>query len=133
MMTPAPRFGAPRRLLVLGIAVLALAACDSGPSGPGALEGTATGASLGVALLEVEGAGINGFEGRGSTQVYSAAVPGRTGVYRVIVLDRAGGSLGFAVDVDDRGMEGPVVTVIQAADTDNVPMSAGGVSVSIVR
>ena len=60
-------------------------------------------------------------------------LPGRPDVYRVIVLGRAGGSLPFAIDVDDRAMEGPVVTVIQAADTDNVPLSAGGVNVSLVR
>lgn len=121
------------RFVLAIFAALAVAACDSGPAGPGELEGRVSAPALGVALLEVEGAGINGFSGRGTTQVYSAPLQGRPGVHRVIVLDRAGGELGFAIDVDDRGMEGPVVTVIQAADTGNLPMSAGGVRVSLVR
>jgi hypothetical protein len=115
------------------VAVLAIGACDSGPSGPGALEGRVSAPALGAALLEVEGSGINGFTGRGDTQVYSAPLQGRPGVHRVIVLDRPGGELGFSIDVDDRGMEGPIVTVIQAVDNGNLPISAGGVSVSLVR
>ena len=91
------------------------------------------GPGLGVALLEVQGTGINGFEGRGSTQVYSAELSGRPGVHRVIVLDRSGGEMGFSIAVDDRGMEGPVVTVIQAANTSNDPISAGGVTVALTR
>ena len=122
----------PRLVVALGLAV-AIAACDSGPSGPGALEGRVSGSAVGVALLEVQGTGINGFEGRGSTQVYSAELSGRPGVHRVIVLDRSGGEMGFAIDVDDRGMEGPVVTVLQAANTSNDPMSAGGVTVAFTR
>ena len=121
------------RFVLAVLAVLSVGACDSGPAGPGEVEGRVSAPALGAALLEVEGSGINGFSGRGATQVYSAPLQGRPGVYRVIVLDRAGGELGFAIDVDDRGMEGPVVTVIQATDTGNLPISAGGVSVSLVR
>jgi hypothetical protein len=121
-----------RMLLVVAVPAFS-AACDSGPSGPGALEGRVSAPQLGAVLLEVQGGGINGFEGRAGTRVYSSALAGRPGVYRVIVLDRVGGELGFAIDVDDLGMEGPVVTVIQAADTGNDPMSVGGVSVSLVR
>ena len=125
----------PRRVLralavVLG---LVIAGCDSGPNGPGLLEGTVSAPALGAVLLEVEGAGINGFEGRASTRVYAGTLSGRPNVHRVILMDRDGGSLAFAIDVDDLGMDGPVVTVIQAAGTDDEPMSAGSLRVALVR
>ena len=113
--------------------LLGAAACDSGPSGPGTLEARVQADALGAAVLEVEGGGIQGFVGRGSTQVYSGAVPGRAGVHRVIVVDPVGGDIVFEVEVDDVRMDGPIVTVVKAANTGNVPMSVSGVTVRIER
>ena len=122
--------------LVAVIAVVALlltAACDSGPSGPGTLVGVATGTSLGGVVLEVEGAGIRGFTGRGATRVYSGRVPGRDGVHRVIVVSPDPGDLPFEMEVDDVGMEGPVVTVVSAARGDNFVILPSSVTVRIER
>jgi hypothetical protein len=79
----------------------------------------ATGPDVGGAVLEISGSGIRGFTGRGSTQVYSAAVPGRAGVFRVVLVDPEGGDMGFDIEVDDRGMDGPVAAVVSVAGTDN--------------
>lgn len=119
--------------LALLLAVALLAGCDLGPSGPGALSGRASAEGLGGVVLEVQGSGIRGFAGRGSTQVYAAPVADRAGVHRVILIDPEGGELGFDVEVDDRGMEGPMVTVVQAAGTDNATMPASEVAVRIER
>ena len=123
------------RVLLRGsmVILLMVAACDSGPSGPGTLEARVRSEGLGAAVLEVEGAGIQGFAGRGSTQVYSGPVPGRTDVYRVIVVDPVGGDIGFEIQVDDVGMDGPILTVITAARTDNGTMAAAGVAVGVER
>ena len=108
-----------RRIAVVIAITLAVAACDSGPSGPGSILARATGPDVGGALLEIRGTGIRGFAGRGSTRVYSAAVPDRPGVFRVVLVDPEGGDMGFDIQVDDRGMEGPAATVISVAGTDN--------------
>jgi hypothetical protein len=113
--------------------LVAVGACDSGPRGPGTLTAVATGASLGGVVLEVEGTGIRGFAGRGSTRVYSAPVEGRSGVHRVILVGPEPGDLPFEVEVDDVGMEGPVVTVVQAARGDNFAIPASRVSVRVER
>jgi hypothetical protein len=110
-----------------------LGACDSGPEGPGTLSARAEGAALGAVVLEVEGSGIRGFSGRGSTRVYSGAVPGRGGLHRVVLVDAAGGSLGFAIDVDDVGMDGPFVRVVSAATTTNALVLVPEVDVFVER
>lgn len=123
-----------RRLVVaLVIAPVLVAGCDSGPSGPGHLSARTSGPTLGAVVLEVEGQGIEGFSARGSSRVYSAPVEGRSGVYRVIVLSPDAGSLPFEIDVEDMGMEGPVITVVSAADGANVAMPASEVAVTVER
>lgn len=123
-----------RRLAVaLMLTLVALAGCDFGPSGPGVLTGRASADALGAVVLEMQGSGIRGFSGRGSTQVYSAPVAGRSGVHRVILIAPDGGDLGFDVEVEDVGMEGPAVTVVQAARIDNATMPASLVTVRIER
>lgn len=122
----------PGRALAL-LAAVVVAGCDFGPSGPGSLTARASGESLGGVVLEIQGAGIRGFTGRGSTRVYSAPVAGRPRVHRVVLVDPAGGDLGFDIEVDDLGMEGPVATVVQAARTDNTMMLSAGVTVRIER
>jgi hypothetical protein len=118
--------------LLLGVATLA--ACDSLPSGPGTVAGTVTGdASLGAVVLDVTWAGIQGFQGAGSTQAYSAPVADERRRFRLVLIDPVGGDLHFAIDVDDVYLEGPVVTVVSAADTNNQPMSVDGLKVSLER
>lgn len=120
-------------LVALGLLGV-LTACDSGPSGPGTVAGTVTGsADLGAVVLDVTWVGVQGFEGQASSQVYSAPVAGSADRYRVIVIDPVGGDLHFGIDVDDVYLEGPVVTVVSAADTANQPMSVAGLQVSLER
>ncbi len=84
-------------------------------------------------MIEVVGAGIQGFSARGTTQLYASEVPGRSDTHRVILLDPVGGDLGFEIEVEDRGMEGPVITVVQAADTDNATIPVSSVELSLER
>ncbi|MGD8286984.1 MAG: hypothetical protein PVJ80_06040 [Gemmatimonadota bacterium] len=123
------------RLVVLAMAVVALlSACDTGPDGPGTVYGTVTGASdVGAAVLDVVWRGVRGFEGRGGTQVYSAAVPDEPDRYRVILVDATGGDLSFGITVDDVYLEGPVVTVVEAADTSNEPRAVSDLDVLLER
>lgn len=120
-----------RRLLMLGAALASLAGC--GPEGPGALTGRVTGDDLGAVLLRVEGAGVQSFNGLGDTQVYAAPVADRPDTHRVILVDPQGTDLAFEIQVDDRGMEGPVITVLQAALTTNQAVSAAVATVTIER
>lgn len=116
------------------VAALGLAACDLGPSGPGTVAGTVTGdATLGAAVLDVTWPGITGFDGRGSTQVYSAAVAGFPDRYRVVLVDPVGGELRFSIAVDDAYLQSPIVTVVAAAGTDNLTRSAAGLGVVLER
>jgi hypothetical protein len=119
---------------VAALALAGLSACDSGPDGPGTVSGTVTGpADLGAVVLDVIWAGVQGFEGHGSTQVYSAAVEGEPKHHRVILVGPTGGSLSFGILVDDVYLEGPVVTVVEAVATDNLPRSVGNIRVLLER
>lgn len=118
---------------VAGI-VLALSACDSGPSGPGAITAFATGPSVGGVVLEVQGAGIRGFTARGSSRVYSAPVAGRTPpTHRVVVITPDPGEMVLDIDVEDLGMEGPTVRVVSAANGANQAIAASNVTVRLER
>jgi hypothetical protein len=122
------------RLRTLAIVLaLSVTACDSGPKGPGSLVARATGDSLGGVVLRVEGTGITGFTGRGTTQVYWSSVADKVDTHRVILIDAQGGDLGFDIVVEDRAMEGPVITVLQAALTDNTGVSAAVATVTVER
>jgi len=117
-----------------GLSVLLLAACDLGPSGPGTVEGSVTGdANLGAVVLDVTWPGVVGFEARGSTQVYSAAISGSPNRYRVVLVSPSGGDLPFAIAVDDAYLESPVVTVVEAAGTDNLPLPVTDLEVVLAR
>jgi hypothetical protein len=121
------------RLATLVLAA-ALAACDTGPDGPGTVAGTVTGAAnLGAVVLEVDWAGIQGFEGQGSTQVYSSTVVGVADRYRVILVGPTPGDLTFGIRVDDAYLEGPVVTVVEAAGADNLPLDVSALRVLLER
>ena len=117
-----------------GLSALLLAACDLGPSGPGTVTGSVTGsASVGAVVLDVTWPGVVGIEGRGSTQVYSAAVTGSPERYRVVLVSPSGGDLPFAITVDDAYLESPVVTVVEAVGTDNLPLLVTGLRVVLER
>lgn len=115
------------------VAALLVAGCDSGPKGPGALTGRATGEDLGGVLLRVEGSGIQSFAGLGGSQVYYAPVENKVDTHRVLIISPQAGDLQFEILVDDRAMEGPVVTVLQAALTDNRAVSAAVATVTVER
>lgn len=131
------RLGRVSRRWIGLLAFLAVSACDGGPEGPGALSARAVldeapgGASLGAAVLEFQGRGIQGFEARGDTRLYASAVAGKTDVHRVVLVHPSGGELGFEILVDDLGRDRPMVTVIQAAGIDNNPLPSGVVVVRI--
>jgi hypothetical protein len=124
-----------RRVLSIGasLSLLVIAACDSGPSGPGSLIGRVTGESLGGVVLEVTGAGIRGFEGRGNTQAYAAPMAGRENMHRVLLIDPQGGEILFEILVDDVGMDDPVMVVVSAAGTDNLTQMAASIDVRVER
>ena len=120
--------------LVACLSGLVLAACDLGPSGPGTVTGSVTGnAALGAVVLDVTWPGVVGFEGRGSTQVYSAPVTGSPDRHRVVLVSPTGGDLPFVIAVDDAYLESPIVTVVEAAGTDNLPLSVAALRVVLER
>lgn len=119
--------------LLAAAGLLAAAACDSGPSGPGTLTAFASGPDIGGAVLQVEGSGIRGFDARGSTRLYSGAVAGQAGTHRVIVVTPTPGEMAFDIEVDDLGLADPVVTVVSAANGDDLVVSASHVAVRIER
>ena len=124
------------RWLLVRMALLAtpiVAACDFGPSGPGAFEAIVTGEALGGVLLEVDGPGIRGFDAQGDARVYWAADPDRPGRHRVIVISPGGGELRFAIQVEDVGIESPAMTVLQATRADNRLTTPSAAVVRIVR
>ena len=120
------------RRLLGALAILSLAGCDFGPSGPGTLAGTVVGTiPLGAVVLEVTGVGITGFTGQGDTQAYGALVSESAGRHRVILVDRAGGQIQFGIRVDDLGAERPVIRVLSAASPENAVLSTVGIEVQI--
>ena len=112
------------RRFVVAAALLAalslLTACDSGPSGPGDFTAVVTAPSggVGAVILQVQGQGIQGFQGAGATEVISNAT-GADGTFRVVAVNEGTGTLQFLVQVQDRGVELPTASVISAAGTDN--------------
>jgi hypothetical protein len=114
-----------RRLLALMALGALLAGCDSGPDGPGDLTGTvrSRNSSLGGAVFEVVGKGIEGFAGAGGTKVFWARQENPT-TYRVIVVGEGSGELTFTVSVQDRGDRKPRATLISVVDQGNNPLPA---------
>jgi hypothetical protein len=121
------------RLLALGLG-LSLGACDLGPEGPGELSGMVAGSEgVGAVLLEVTGAGIEGFEGQGDTQAIGAPIPSDQGRHRVVLVSATGDLLHFRIRVRDLSANKPVAEVLSAASTDDLPMSTAGIKVRIAR
>lgn len=120
-------------LVVATAIALSAAACDSGPSGPGSLVASVSGESLGGVVLQIVGPGIRGFEGLGNTQVYAAPLAGTRNGYRVMLVDAVGSDLRFEIQVEDVGMEDPVMTVVSAAGVDNLTQLTAGVEARVER
>jgi hypothetical protein len=126
------RAGIRGSVAVLGVALLA--ACDLGPSGPTTIDGSVSGdTTLGAAVLDVTWPGVTGFEGRGSTRVYFAPVAGFPDRFRVILVSPTGGDLPFAITVEDAYLRSPDVSVVEAAGTDNRPLSVNGLRIMLER
>jgi hypothetical protein len=122
-----------RGRIVFGLA-LALGGCDLGPSGPGLLTATVSGPEpLGGAVLEVVGAGIQGFEGSGGVVVVGSATSAVEPRYRVLVIDRVGGELHFTIRVDDVSRESITAAVVSATSPSNRALTASVVSVRVKR
>jgi hypothetical protein len=113
---------------------LSFASCDLGPDGPSTATGRVTGhPALGAAVLEVTWRGVVGFEGRGSTQVYAAPVPGTPDRWRVVLVSPAISDLAFAVNVESSLVEPPTITVVEAANIGNHAVDVAPLSVHIER
>jgi hypothetical protein len=98
---------------------LLLAACDSGPTGPGQLTGRVQSGPIPVGgiVLEFSGSGITGFSGTGSTQVFFAERA--PDVFRVVMVTPTPGEIAFQVSVDDLEAPFPSVTAVEAVGGDN--------------
>jgi hypothetical protein len=104
-------------VLVVG---LVLAACTDGAlrPGPGRLTATLRSPSgdEGAAVLLLVGEGVTGVDQLGDTEVYAVTSGDET---RVVLVNQAGGTLAFAVDVADVGR--PLVAVVtEVAGPDDV-------------
>lgn len=124
----------PVGVAVSGVLAL-LAACDSGPQGPGPLTARVESAHpLGAVVLELSGADITGFEQQGPTLVFGAldASPARR--HRVILVSPTGATeMRFTVLFADRKEARPTVAALSAATPANLTVSAAGVKVRIER
>ena len=132
----AARFRRPRpRALAAAVLAAGLGACDlGGPGGPAEVLGTVTGdPGLGAAVVDLSWDGVTSFEGRGSTQAYSAPVSGSPNRHRVVLVDAAGGELRFTIGLEDERLNAPVVQVVSAVGTDNLPLSVSDLRVVLER
>lgn len=99
--------------------------CESGPSGPGSWDAAVENVtmSFGAAVIEVQGAGIAGFDAAGTTRVFwsETAQPDN---YRVVLISPEGStSIPFRVRVTDLAGPVPGGTVLEAADLLNNPVA----------
>ncbi len=110
-----------RRTLLSAVlaCVLVLAACDSGPKGPGQLTGRLRSGPIpvGAIVLEVTGAGITGFSGSGTTQAFFAE--NAAGAFRVVLVTPDAGEMDFQISVQDLEAPLPAVTSVEAVGADN--------------
>ena len=100
-----------------------LGACDRGPDGPGDLAASleTPGVPVGGMVLDVVGAGIEGFSGEGGSRVFW--VPQESpSAYRVVVIGPEGSDPAFAVSVEDVGRRFPRTTVVSIVNRDNLPV-----------
>lgn len=115
--------------LALAAILGTLAACDSGPSGPGTLEARLSvpeGLVAGGAVVEVEGPSLRGVTASGSTRVFSARIEGTTGrAFRVVLVGPDDGApLRFGLEVADVEAVPPEARVVELVDADNRPVGS---------
>lgn len=112
-----------KRWALTAALAIALAACDSGPEGPGDITGSirSPDRALGGAVLEVVSSGADGFSGAGGTKVFWSTQE-NPAVHRVIVIGESGGDLQFKVSVQDVGGRYPRASVVSLVDMDNLPV-----------
>jgi hypothetical protein len=113
-------------------ALVALAGCDSNSGPPGVLSGTVTVSAqqtLGAAVLEITGSGIQGFQGQGGSVVYGALLDAQSKRYRMVVVGT--GPLSFGVKVDNVKSRRPAVQVVSAVDDQNKNLSTSAVKVTL--
>jgi hypothetical protein len=111
---------------------LVLTACVLGPDGPSTVTGRIQGhPALGAVVLEVTWRGIVGFEGRGSTQAYSAASTTSPNRHRVVLVGPEISELPFAIEVESPLAEPPLVTIVEAVNIGNLPVDPSSLSVDL--
>ncbi len=114
--------------------VAILAACED--SGPGTWEATIRppdGLSLGAAVVEIQGRGLNGFADAGSTEVFGGEMFDPIQNSRLVLVGRSNGPLTFRINVLDVAHGPPSVAVVQAVDGSDVGVSLVGIVVSLRR
>jgi len=120
--------------LVLG-ATLALAACDSGPAGPGTLTVAVDApVQLGAVQLRVSGTGITGVRALSDVEV-AARLESETQseqVWRIVAFAPGGGPIRLGVEVESTDTRlAPVA--LGAADAEGAIVGVAGVGVRVER
>lgn len=108
-------------LVVMGL--LALGACDWGPSGEGDWKGTLVGPGepFGSAVLMVSGEGVLDVTGDGGVLAWSR--PSGEGEHRAVLVQPEGsGTLHFRVRVGDVSGPTPSVAIVELAGLDDEPV-----------
>ena len=122
------------RLVLTVAAALFLAGCDSAPDGPGTVDAIVESPQpLGAVVLEFTGGGVEGFDGQGTTLVYSALVAPTEARYRVILVSPDGSPLRFGIRVANVRDAQPMVTAVTAASPSNQFVTPGGLQVRLER
>lgn len=105
--------------LLLASLLASLAACSdgSGKWGPGTLTATleSPNGAEGAAVLLLVGDGVRAIRALGGVETYAGASTEGT---RLVVIDRAGGTLSFEVTIEDLGRP-PLAVVEQVAGPDD--------------
>ncbi len=124
-----------RSLLAPALAtLLLLSACDSGPTGPGALTGRLTSGPIpvGAVVLEFTGAGITGFSETGNTRLFFRE--NAPSAFRVVMVTPTPGEMSFQIHVQDVEAPFPAVTAVQAVGGDNGAIAnLTGITVEVRR
>lgn len=105
--------------------VLGVAACESGPSGPGSLEATVESPRriAGGVVVEVRGVGIRGFSAAAPLQLFWAPQT-EPGAFRVVLVNPGDAApLTFQIQVDDLGADPPTGQVLEATALTNLPLA----------
>jgi hypothetical protein len=123
----------------LAAILVALAACDDDPSGPGTFTVTveADAVALGAAVVELRGNGLQDIEPLASGWTHlervAAGGGGQPDVHRLLIVSQEGGTLSAVLRVSDVGAR-PTASVVVASDANDQPLAAlGDVTVRLRR